>query len=128
MGKSSIADELVQITLSAPDAEATTVTGTGIDIKDFDGSIKITQLVGTITGGSSPTLNGKIQDSDEQGSNFVDVPGAVFAEVDTSDTDLSISLSTRSVKRFIRYVGTIAGSPTSIDMAASAVGIHQLST
>lgn len=127
MSKSSIADQLVQITLSAPDAEATTVTGTGVDIKDFDGSIKISQLVGTITGGSSPTLNGKIQDSDEPSSNFVDVTGATFVEVDTSDTDESISVSTRALKRYIRYVGTIAGSPTSIDTCVSGVGIHQLS-
>lgn len=128
MSKSSIADQLVQFTLSAPDAEATTVTGTGIDIRDFDGSIKVTQMVGTITGGSSPDVTGKIQDSDSQGSGFVDVTGYVFVAADTSDTDESISIDTRALKRYIRYVGTITGSPTSIDMGVSAVGIKQVSS
>lgn len=116
--------ELTYATLSAPDAETSTVTGSGVDIRDYIGSIKITQDVGTV-GGTSPTLDGKIQDSADN-STFADVSGATFTQVTSTGNQQSITLDTRSVQRYIRYVGTIAGTSPAFDMGASLVGKKQV--
>lgn len=126
MNIDTFADELTQFVLSAPDAEGSTVTGTGVDIRDYDGQLKISQNTGTITGGSSPTLNGKLQHSDSSGSGYADVSSGAFTEVDASDDDQSITVHTRNLKRYVRYVGTIAGSPTSVDLAVTGVGVKQV--
>lgn len=116
--------ELTYGVLSAPDVETSTVTGTGVDLKDYIGSLKVTQDVGTV-GGTTPTLDGKIQESDDN-STFTDVTGLAFTQVTATGNQQSIAVDTRAVKRYIRYVGTIAGTAPTFDMGVSLVGKKQV--
>ena len=59
-----------------PAARTATVTGTGFDVSNYIGNITFSQSVGTVTG-TTPTLDGKIQDSADN-SSFTDVTGATL--------------------------------------------------
>lgn len=187
------------VLLSAPDERTATVTGAAVRIHQYQGGLEITQVVGTV-GGTSPTLDGKIQESEDIGvalatatydhtggaaerlitkasafanytytagdvikitaatggvevgtylvgsresdntitlaadprltadatgisSNaFADVSGATFTQVTASDAFESITISADSSEGYIRYVGTIAGTSPSFDMAAIGFG------
>lgn len=116
------ANSLTYAALSTPEGEvSSTVTGSAVDIRGFIGNIKVTQDVGTATG-TSETLDGKIQDSADGSTGWADVTGATFTQVTDSDDVQSISVETRATKRYIRYVGTIAGSTPTFDLGVSLVG------
>lgn len=116
--------ELTLSLLSDIAARTSTVTGSAVDIRDYVGRIKVLQLVGTVSG-TSPTLNGKIQDSADGSTGWADVTGATFTEVTASNSSQSIGVDTRACKRYIRYVGTIAGTSPSFMVGASFVGKKQ---
>lgn len=110
--------------ISVPAARTATVTGSGIDLKDYIGGYEITQDVGAVSG-TSPTLDGKIQDSADN-SSFADVSGATFTQVTTSDKIQSIRIDVDAVRRYIRYVGTIAGTSPSFTMGVNGRGVKQV--
>ncbi len=98
-----------------------TDTGTGVDIKDYEGTLKVV-LASSAGGGTTPTMNAKIQDSADN-STFADVSGSVFAEVtDAADAHLAIGLDTNAVRRYIRTVATITGTSPTFDMSILAFG------
>lgn len=99
---------------SSPAAQTSTVTGTGVDMLLGGGQCFAVQHVGAVTG-TTPTLNGKIQESSDN-STWSDISGAVFTEV-TASTNLQV-ISFIRTKRYLRYVGTIAGTTPSFTMAA----------
>ena len=70
--------------------------------------------------GTTPTLDGKIQDSAD-GATFADVTGLTYTEVTVSTNAQAIQVDTRAVRRYVRYVGTIAGTTPSF-----AVCVHAL--
>lgn len=115
------ANSLTYSTLFAPDVETSTITGSAVDTRGFVGNTKVTQDVGTV-GGTSPTLDGKLQDSADGSTNWADISGATFTQVTASDDVQSISVETRAHKRYIRYVGTIAGTSPTYDIGVSMVG------
>jgi hypothetical protein len=84
----------------------------------------IVQDVGTVSG-TTPTLDGKIQDSADN-SAFADVTGYTFTQVTASTSLQSLNVDTRKVRRYIRYVGTIAGTTPSFSMDVVAVGQKQV--
>ena len=100
---------------ASPQTATSTVTGTGVDMINADSRCFAIQHVGTVSG-SSPTLDGKIQESDSSGSGFADISGATFTQV-TASTNLQCITFERT-KRYLRYVGTIAGSSPSFALAA----------
>lgn len=104
----------------APAAVRTaTANGTGVDIQGYREVLKIMLNVGTVTG-TTPTLNVKIQDS-EDNSTYADVTGLAFAQV-TAAGNWSIGVNTRAVRSHIRVVMTIAGSTPSFPCTILAVG------
>lgn len=108
--------------LSRPNRVTSTVTGTGIDTMGYNDAM-ITLEVGTVSG-TTPTLDGKIQESDVIGSGYTDIAGATFTQVVASNSSQSISivgLGTAPRKRFIRFIGTIAGTSPSYDLAVNAL-------
>ena len=117
-------NELTALELSPPAARTSTVTGSAVDLLGYKGRIKVSQEVGAVTG-TSPTLDGKIQDSADGSTGWADVTGATFTQVTASTSLLSIGVDTRLAKRYIRYVGTIAGTTPSFTMAVNAVGQKQ---
>ena len=98
---------------AAPQTATTTVTGSGIDFQAGDGRCFAVQQVGAVSG-SSPTLNGKIQESDDNAA-WSDVTGASFTQV-TASTNTQVITFDRT-KRYLRYLGTIGGSTPSFALA-----------
>jgi hypothetical protein len=92
-----------------PAAKTATVTGTGVDCISTDGPMCAIQDIGTVSG-TSPTWDGKIQESDASGSGYEDITGAVFTQVVASTNIQCIQF--QRTKRYVRYVGTIGGSST----------------
>ncbi|HND52536.1 MAG TPA: hypothetical protein PLV92_09075 [Pirellulaceae bacterium] len=107
--------------LSAPATRTTTVTGAAVDILNVDGPMLVVQHVGTVTG-TTPTLDGKLQDSADGSTGWADITGATFTQVTASDNLQAIKLEASEVKRYVRYVGTIAGTTPSFPMSISAWG------
>src|SRR5262245_40646955 len=96
-----------------PQTASATVNGTGGDLLAGDGRCFALQQVGTV-GGTSPTLDGKVQESGDN-STWTDIPGATFATVTASNNYQAITFE--RTRRFVRYVGTIAGTSPSFALA-----------
>lgn len=113
---------LAPLTLVAPSTRTATVTGTGVDLAPYaatgDINIKIVADVGTVTG-TTPTLDIKIQDSDDN-SSFSDITGATFTQITATGAG-AVEIHTRTAKRYIRAVGTIAGTTPSFPLAIWAL-------
>lgn len=96
--------------LSASASQASTVTGAAFNLLDYDGPVLITQSHGTGTG----TLDGKIQDSADGSTGWADVSGATFSQSTTTADVKSLVLNPKSIKQYIRYVGTIVTGPQNV--------------
>lgn len=108
------AQSYVPLTLITAQSATSTVTGTGVDLTQYaaTGNInfKVVMDVGTVTG-TNPTLDVKIQESDSSGSGYTDITGAAFTQVIATGTG-AVELHTRTVKKYIRALGTIGGTNT----------------
>jgi len=119
-------DELSLEELAVSGARTSTLTGTAVDISQYQGELKVVldSAAGT---GTSPTLDGKIQTGDQSdGSDAADVSGAVFTQVGAAVSKQSIGVDTRACKKYIRFVGTIGGTTPSFNFAVVAVGQKQV--
>lgn len=105
----NFADAATVVHLSASASQASTVTGSGVDLLDYDGPVLITQSHGTGTG----TLDGKIQDSADN-SSFADVSGLTFTQSTTTADVKKLVVNPKIVRRYIRYVGTIVTGPQNV--------------
>lgn len=97
-------------------ADTAAATGTGVDLKDYEGPVVIVQNHGTSTG----TLDGKIQDSADN-SSFADVTGAVFTQETTTAGVKSLVLQSKQVRRYIKYVGTVVTGPQVVGVTMTGV-------
>lgn len=111
---------LTQTSVSAIAARTSTVTATGIDISGYKGGLVIQQLVGVVSG-TTPTLNGKLQSSPDN-STWSDISGATFTEVTASDSFQKIGIDVTQAAKYLRYVGTIAGTTPSFTMGVVLLG------
>ena len=99
--------------------------GAGADLQGYQGVLKIVLDSGA-GGGTTPTLDVKIQDSADN-STFADVLGKVFTQVtDASASIQSLAIDTRAVKRYIRVALTITGTSPTFGLAVAAVGQKQI--
>lgn len=114
------------LTLVAPSTRTATVTGTGVDLSPYvntvNTNLKIVADVGTVTG-TTPTLDIKIQDSDDN-SSFSDITGATFTQITATGAG-AVKIHTKTNKRYIRAVGTIAGTTPSFPLAIWALVIER---
>lgn len=99
--------------LAASASQASTVTGSAVDLTGYEGPVAIIQSHGTGTG----TLDGKIQDSSDGSTGWADVSGKAFTQETTTAGVQVMSLDPREAKRYIRYVGTIVTGPQNVDVA-----------
>ena len=109
----------------APAASRTsTLTGTGIDVLEYEGVALV--LLNTSAGtGTNPTLDVKLQHSDDD-STYEDVTSGAFSQVtDAAETAgvKVMKLNVSDLKRYLRIVGTIAGTTPSFDFGVEFVGI-----
>lgn len=114
---------LTQTSVSAIAARTATVTATGIDVSAYKGSLVVQQLVGVVSG-TSPTLNGKLQSSPDN-SAWTDIDGATFTQVTASDSFQKIAVNVREGAKYLRYVGTIAGTTPSFTMGVVLLGMKE---
>jgi hypothetical protein len=98
--------------LLGADSRTSTATGTGFDLQgsnDAEGEA-IVILDCEAGSGTTPTLNVKLQDSADN-SAWADVSGKVFTEVTDAAASLQkISFNANDVRRYVRAVGTQAGT------------------
>lgn len=105
---------------------AATANGTGVDIKDYVGSLQLLLDAGAATAGTSPTLDVKIQDSDDN-SSYADVTGKAFTQVTTVASRQQMVIDTNAVRRYIRAVVTVGGTNSpSFPASLQGVGIKQV--
>ncbi len=116
--------EITDVDVDKPDVHVATATGAGVDITSYEGKLKVTLTVGTV-GGTSPTLDVKLQDSSDN-STFADITGATYTQVIASDAHQSIALDTRSTKKWIRSVQTIAGTSPTFDSGIHFAGMKKV--
>lgn len=104
--------------LLAPASQASTVTGSAVNIKaqDWNGQIEITQNVGAVTG----SITGKIQDSADGSIGWADIAGATFTAATGAGVQ-RIVLNAEATAGYIRYVGTIVTGPAVVGVTASGV-------
>mgnify|MGYP001573032664 FL=1 len=99
-------------TIRAVTATAT-ATCTGVDTLGYN-SAAVALEVGVVSG-TSPTLDVKIQDSADN-STFADVTGLTFTQVTATGNSQILrvdGLNTSTRRRYLRAVGTIAGTTPS---------------
>jgi hypothetical protein len=115
------------VELAANAVRTSTLTATGVDLTAFSGPCHVILQSSAATAGTTPTLNVKLQDCDTVGGTYADITGAVFAEVDdTPDSTQMITINPDHLKKFIRVVGTIAGTNTpTFGFGVSMVGCMQ---
>lgn len=107
-------ESLTTAQLLAPANRTASATATAIDLSTLGivGNLLFVQKVGT-TGGTSPTLDGVIQDSADN-STFANI--GTFTQVTTSTGTLavqSIAIDSRLARRYVRHATTFGGtSPT----------------
>lgn len=80
------------------------------DLKDFDGDIQI--ILDSGAAAASGTMTGKIQHSNDGTTNFDDVTGGGFTAVAQAASKQVLTLNKDGLRRYIRFVGTIASSGT----------------
>jgi hypothetical protein len=112
------------VSLADVAARTSTLTGSAIDLRDYVGNAAIMQYSAGGTG-TTPTLAGKVQDSDDGSTGWADIAGATFTQVTTSVSTQEITVNCDQVKRFIRYVGTIGGTTPSFTFGVGMLAVKQ---
>ncbi len=114
--------EKLDITAAVASASVTaTATSGAIDLKEFDGDVLLVLNCAAGTG-SSPTLDIKIQDSDESGGTYGDLSGATFTQVTDAASVQTLEVNKDECKRFIKVVQTVGGSSPVFVYGISLVG------
>jgi len=98
--------------------------GAGADLQGYQGVLKIVLDSGA-GGGTTPTLDVKIQDSADNIS-FTDIIGKTFVQVGADASLQSLGIDTRGVKRYIRAALTITGTSPTFGLAVVAAGQKQI--
>lgn len=113
----------------APAASRTsTLTGTGIDVLEYEG-VALVLLNASAGTGTNPTLDVKLQHSDDD-STYEDVTSGTFSQVtDAAETAgvKVMKLNVSDLKRYLRVIGTMAGTTPSFDFGVEFVGITKAS-
>ncbi len=124
---SNIYNSVVELVACA-ERTSTLTPSSGVDVSDYTGAMNIILQSSAATAGTNPTLNCKLQESDESGANFTDVSGATFAEVtDAADVTEMIIVNVDELKQYIRVVCTVGGTSTpTFQFGVSAVASKQV--
>jgi hypothetical protein len=120
--------QAVGLVLAQAARRTSTLTGTGIDVLAYEG-VALVVLNASAGTGTNPTLDVKLQHSDDD-STYADVTGGTFTQV----TDVAGSagvqvkkINVSDLKRYVRAIGTIAGTTPSFDFGVEFVGIKKAS-
>lgn len=106
-------EKLQHFTLHPVAQETATFTGatTNIaDLKDFEGDIQI--ILDSGAAAASGTMTGTIEHSANGSTSWAAVTGGAFTAVAQTASKQVLTLNSDDLRRYIRFVGTIAASGT----------------
>ncbi len=124
--------QAVGLSLAESDQRTSTLTGSAVDIQDYEGVALAVLNSGAASAGTTPTLDVKVQHSDTTTSgDFADVTGATFTQVTevagTAGVQV-LKLNVSNLKRYIRVIGTIGGTATpTFDFGVDFIGFKKVS-
>ena len=124
---SVIQQNLEKLTVVAGVATAAvtrTATSSAIDLLEYDGDVMLI-LDSAAGGGSSPTLDIKLTESDETGGTYTDLSGATFTQVTGSASMQTLAINKDECKRFIKIVQTIGGSSPTFTFSINLIGLKK---
>lgn len=124
MNEQNLGDILQVTAVLAPARKTASENGAGVDLQQYVGDYSVI-LSTSAGGGTAPTLDIKLQDSDDN-STFADISGAAFTQVTATASTQTVILNANAVKRYIRAVSTITGTSPTFDMALVGVGVKQV--
>ena len=117
-------EKLTVVAGVATAAVTSTATSSSIDLLEYDGDVMLI-LDSAAGGGSSPTLDIKLTESDETGGTFTDLSGATFTQVVDAASMQTLTINKDSSKRFIRIVQTIGGSSPTFTFSINLIGLKK---
>jgi hypothetical protein len=100
----------VAASLLPPGAVAANTNGTGVSLAGKKGTAAAILNCGAATAGTNPTMDVKLQESDDNSTNWTDIAGAAFPQVTTVAKCLVISFRPGERKQYLRAVATIGGT------------------
>ena len=110
-----------------PAARTASANGAAVDVSGYDReAVAILHSAGG--SGTNPTLDVKLQESDDGSTGWTDISGASFSQVTTSASLQKIRIGIGGTKKYIRAVATIGGSSPSFDFAVSLLALDRVST
>ena len=111
-----------------------TATGTGVDLQPtiniMGRNMKAILNVGAVVSSASPedaTLDVTIEESDALGSGYAAISGAAFTQVTSAIGAVHEEIHFIQTKRYIRAVGTQAGTGDEVDYCVLVAGVLRLS-
>lgn len=113
-----------------PDAQISTFFGAGVDMKEAELGLFALLDIGNVTG-TNPTLDLKLQESDDDGVSdpFTDVndfrTGGVAAFAQQVAGQGLFSLTFKRSKRFVRAFATIGGTTPSFTFSVTLHGMRK---
>ena len=105
-------------------AVTSTATSSAIDLLEYDGDVLLI-LDSAAGGGSSPTLDIKLTESDATSGTYTDLSGATFTQVTGSASMQTLAINKASSKRFIKIVQTIGGSSPTFTFSINLIGLKK---
>ena len=105
-------------------AVTSTATSSSIDLLEYDGDVMLI-LDSAAGGGSSPTLDIKLTESDATSGTYTDLSGATFTQVTGSASMQTLAINKASSKRFIKIVQTIGGSSPTFTFSINLIGLKK---
>ena len=100
------------------------VVTAAVDLLEYDGDVVLI-LDSAAGGGSSPTLDIKITNSDTSGGTYTDLSGATFTQVTGSASMQTLAINKDECKRFIKIVQTIGGSSPTFTFSINLIGVKK---
>ena len=114
------------LSLLDPAERSASANGSAVDILNYEGQAAaiLQSAAGT---GTTPTLDVKLQDSEDGSTGWADVIGAAFAQVTNAAASIQVvKFNASAAKRYIRAVATVGGTTPSFACAVSFVGKKQI--
>ena len=126
---SVLQQNLDKLTITAGVATAavtSTATSSAIDLLEYDGDVLLI-LDSAAGGGSSPTIDIKLTESDASSGTYTDLSGATFTQVTGSASMQTLVINKDTSKRYIKIVQTIGGSSPTFTFSINLVGVKKYS-
>jgi hypothetical protein len=125
MIRQCIAQLLTLIDVAAPSASLNANgNGAAIDLGAYEGEVAV-MLAAKSVSGTTPTLDVKLQDSDDGVAGWADIGGMAFAQVNTVASSQKLALKSDSCKRYIRAVDTVGGTTPVYARSVQALGLKK---